>query len=391
MPTPSTPPLGSKASARPSSRCVHASSGWASFGTHPSLSPDLSAQEANEERPGIGHPLVCCLACAGGIVNNTVDFTNIKTGWKIDGEVLATILEIPVVTLINDFEAQGYGLLTLGDREVHKLNNGAVRAGAPIACVGAGTGLGECFLTADATSGNYTCWPCEGGHAEFSPRDQLGVDFLVFLKSLHSEKKRVSIERICSGPGLCAIYHFLRQHWAFAELTNPKIEAAMDAAPAHKQAKVIADGSKAGDIVCKKAVSIFCTYYGSELGVAALKYLPYGGLYISGGIAAKNPDWITSEEFQSAYKDKGRLSPLVEQIPLYQVKVEDTGERGALFVACKILCETKGRMEVKKAPPTNKFAPLTTKDDEGVTPTEPVSPKSVSRSSLPSPSRFGGL
>ena len=71
--------------------------------------------------------------------------------------------------------------------------------------------------------------------------------------------------------------------------------------------------------------------------------------------------------------------------------MDDTGEPGALFVACKILCETKGRMEVKKAPPTKKFAPLTTKDDEGVTPTEPVSPKSVSRSSLPSPSRFGGL
>lgn len=62
--------------------------------------------------------------------------------------------------LINDFEAQGYGLLTLRDSEKQKLNNAEPRPGAPIACVGAGTGLGECYLTAD-TKGKYTCYASE--------------------------------------------------------------------------------------------------------------------------------------------------------------------------------------------------------------------------------------
>ena len=61
--------------------------------------------------------------------------------------------------------------------------------------------------------------------------------------------------------------------------------------------------------------------------------MPKGGLYISGGIAAKNPEWIKSEAFYDAYKNKGRLSPMVESVPLYLVLTEDTGERGALFVA----------------------------------------------------------
>ena len=288
------------------------------------------------EQAGAGKPLVCCLACAGGILNNTVDFTNVSTGWKIDGGELAKELGIKRVTLINDFEAQGYGLLTLHDDELVKLNGGVKRPGAPIACVGAGTGLGECFLTCDKVSGKYTCFPSEGGHAEFSPRDQLGVDFLEYLKKV-TGGRRVSVERVVSGPGIVNIYQFLRQHWAFIELKNKKIDDEITSTPEYDQARIIVKGAKEGDLVCKKAIDIFCVNYGSELGVAALKWLPYGGLYISGGIAAKNPDWVKSGAFQSTYKDKGRLSPLVESIPLYLVTVEDTGERGAFFVAVRLL------------------------------------------------------
>ena len=60
------------------------------------------------------------------------------------GTALQSVLGIPKVKLINDFEAQGYGLLTLSDSEVTKLNDATPKSGAPIACVGAGTGLGEC-------------------------------------------------------------------------------------------------------------------------------------------------------------------------------------------------------------------------------------------------------
>ena len=98
-------------------------------------------------------------------------------------------------------------------------------------------------------------------------------------------------------------------------------------------AKCAADGNA----VCKKAVDIFCQCYGSEVGVAALKWLPYGGLYISGGIAAKNPEWVRGQIFMSAYQDKGRMSNLVMSVPLHLVLVEDTGERGALFYAVSML------------------------------------------------------
>ena len=291
---------------------------------------------------GGAKPLTLCLACAGGITNNAVSFTNVGNGWSIDGASLSTCLGIEKVKLINDFEAQGYGLLTLGDHEVTQLNKGVKKPGAPIACVGAGTGLGECYLT-QGPDGKYTCWPSEGGHAEFSPRSNLTMDLLEYLKEKFKDRqaypKRVSVERIVSGPGIANTYDFLRTHWAFVDHVGKDVDAAFMKAPSHEQAVIVAKGAAKGDLVCLKAVEVFSECYGSEVGVAALKWLPYGGLYISGGLAAKNPSWVSSEAFLNAYSDKGRLSPLVKSVPLYMVKVEDTGERGALYMAVRMLGE----------------------------------------------------
>ena len=122
-----------------------------------------------------------------------------------------------------------YGLLTLTDSEKIRLNDAPPRPRAPMACVGAGTGLGECFLTADA-AGNYTCFPSEGGHVEFSPRDELSLDLFEFLKAKFSLKKRVSVERVVSGPGLGHMYEFMRQHWAYEE----RVDATMDKAAVNR-------------------------------------------------------------------------------------------------------------------------------------------------------------
>ena len=131
-------------------------------------------------------PQACCLACAGGIAANSVNFTNVEEGWVIDGNALSRTLHIPKVTLINDFEAQGYGLLTLSEGDYIRLNEAQPVAGAPIACVGAGTGLGECFLTA-GPGGGYTCWPSEGGHAEFSPRSEITHELLHYMRDTLTE------------------------------------------------------------------------------------------------------------------------------------------------------------------------------------------------------------
>ncbi|KAJ8509365.1 hypothetical protein ON010_g18772 [Phytophthora cinnamomi] len=88
-------------------------------------------------------PEACVLACAGPILKNTVDFTNVEFGWKIDGPGLEKELGIKKVRLINDFAAMGYGLLTLRPHEYIVLNDAPKDETAPMATIGAGTGLGR--------------------------------------------------------------------------------------------------------------------------------------------------------------------------------------------------------------------------------------------------------
>ena len=147
-----------------------------------------------------------------GLVLYCCRLTNID--WVVDGDALAKHLgmEVGNLELINDFVAQGYGILTLSKDDVVALHNVPSEEGAPIACLGAGTGLGQCFLC-PGPSGAYECYPSEGGHAEWAPRgsgnDQIQLELLKFLKIRFSGWNRVSIERVVSSTGICNIYEFL--------------------------------------------------------------------------------------------------------------------------------------------------------------------------------------
>lgn len=87
-------------------------------------------------------PIAACFAVAGPVRDNVVRFTN-RISWTIDGDAISDDLGIPKVILINDFLANGYGILTLDEgTECVKLQDAPKRKEAPIAVIGAGTGLG---------------------------------------------------------------------------------------------------------------------------------------------------------------------------------------------------------------------------------------------------------
>ena len=157
-------------------------------------------------------PTVAVLAVAGPVSNNKVLFTS--NGWLIDGKDIEADFGgakgIKRAVLINDFVGCGYGVLTLDHKtEAVCLNEAKMVEGAPIVCVGAGTGLGECYLTSHkGDKGTYECFASEGGHAEFAPRTDVEFELLKFLKKKFSAKHRVSTERVVSGTGLANLYEF---------------------------------------------------------------------------------------------------------------------------------------------------------------------------------------
>ena len=267
-------------------------------------------------------PSAACLAVAGPVERNAVSFTN--RDWVIDGGALERRFGIGKVRLVNDFVANGYGLLTLDEaKECVTLQAAPKVAGAPMACVGAGTGLGECFSTASAEGSPYETFASEGGHSDWAPRTALEVELLGFLKDRFGQKHRVSVERVISGPGLATMYDFFSAR--FPDKVVAEVHAAVGAAGELK-GKVIAQHSAPGAApfceLCRLTMETFATAFGAEAASAALKWVPLGGLYIAGGMTPKNLRLLEGADslFMRAFGDKGRLSPLLKRVPVYAAR-----------------------------------------------------------------------
>jgi glucokinase len=206
--------------------------------------------------------IIACLAIAGPVRNNSVFMSNLHN-IVIDGNAIAKQLHCPnepylsaikVCKIINDFVAQGYGCLTLTPEELRELNPGSLEKmdpTGPKVCVGAGTGLGECFLTPDG-EGVYTCFASEGGHVEWAPRNELEIKLWKYLKEKFKYKNRISVERVVSGPGLANVYEFLAQE--FPDQVDKKIHEEFEKA-GDMQGKVVAVNSKEGTL-CAQAMEI---------------------------------------------------------------------------------------------------------------------------------------
>ena len=89
----------------------------------------------------------------------------------------------------------------------------------------------------------------------------------------------------------------------------------------------------------EQALDIFMSCYGAETGVVGLKFMPFGGLYLTAGVTSRLLDRIKSPKsaFLEAYRDKGRVAPLLHRVPLYVITAKDCGERGAQLRAVYLL------------------------------------------------------
>src|SRR5579883_402664 len=283
-------------------------------------------------------PEKACFAIAGPVVKNTAKLTNLT--WFLDSKRLQEELGIKQVSLINDFEAVGYGILGLDkERDLHTLQVGALNPEAPIAILGAGTGLGEGFLIKRGEE--YHVFPTEGGHTDFAPRNELEFQLLKYLLDKH-DIQRVSVERVVSGMGIVSIYEFLRDRKLAVE--SPEIAEVVRTweQEAGQPEKSVDPGAVIGkaaleksDYLCEQTMQLFVEAYGAEAGNLALKLLPYGGLYVAGGIAPKILPLLQDGRFLLNFSQKGRMRRLLEDIPVHVVIDPQVGLIGAAIAATR--------------------------------------------------------
>lgn len=283
-------------------------------------------------------PQKACFAIAGPVVNNTAKLTNLV--WFLDTERLAQELGIPLISLINDFAAVGYGIFGLTKQDILTLQVGKPKPEAPIGVIGAGTGLGQGFLIKQGN--HYQVFPSEGGHADFAPRNELEFQLLKYLLDKH-DIQRVSVERVVSGQGIVAIYQFLRDRKHATE--SPEIAQIVRAweQQAGQAEKSVDPGAAIGkaavqkcDRLSEQTLQLFIDAYGAEAGNLALKLLPYGGLYIAGGIAPKILPLIENSNFLLNFSQKGRMRPLLEEIPVHIILNQQVGLIGAALCAARL-------------------------------------------------------
>ena len=263
-----------------------------------------------------------CFGIAGPVRNGVSKTPNLA--WVVDCHRVAARIGLPQVSLINDLEANAWGIGLLPPSDLVTLNEGALGATGNCDLISAGTGLGEAGLLAEGMS--YRPFASEGGHGDFAPRNELEMDLLRYLLGSWS---RVSYERVLSGPGLFNIYKFLRD-------TKRAPEPAWLAERIAKEnpSAVIGETAQAATAeICVQALDIFASLYGAEAGNLALKIMATGGMYLGGGIAPKIVGKLKDGTFMKAFVDKGRLNGLLEAIPVQVIMNDKTALLGAARVA----------------------------------------------------------
>ncbi len=254
-----------------------------------------------------------CFGVPGPVRDNRLKLTNLP--WELDGYQMERALGIPRIFLINDLEVNGYGIPQLAPDKVFTLHAGDADAVGHQGLVAPGTGLGEAVLIWNGTS--HTPIPSEGGHCDFAARTDREIALLQYLrKTLNG---RVSFERVVSGLGIKNIYAYLRD---VEKIDEP--QWLRDRLKAEDPNAVIGTCAEDGSSwICFETMKIFAAACGAECGNVALKVLAMGGIYLGGGIPPKILKTLQNGAFTQAFLDKGRLSPLLQSIPV-RVILDDT-------------------------------------------------------------------
>lgn len=281
---------------------------------YPGLNSILREFLGGEKRP----ILAACFGVPGPVKHGRARPTNLT--WGVDAAEISEEFQIPYVSILNDLEANAYGIAELKPDDFAVIQEGAPDAEGNRCVVSPGTGLGEGGLFWDGK--RHRVWACEGGHSDFGPRNELEVALLEYLIKLYGH---VSYERIVSGMGIENIYKFLRDTDRGTE--QPKIAMEMKTGD---PSMIISKHAEEGDCsMCVQAIEIFLSCLGAEAGNMALKAMATGGVYLGGGIPAKMLNQIKNVGFTHAFNDKGRLSALMQTMPVKVILNDQAALLGA--------------------------------------------------------------
>src|SRR6202162_1086647 len=260
-----------------------------------------------------------CVGVAGPVRAGRSKISN--PALVIDARDVAKQLRLNSVGLLNALEAYAYGIEGLESKDFITLSEGAEEAESNRAVISAKTGLGMAGLYWDGF--RHHPFACEGGHADFAPRNELKTELLVYLQKKYG---RISCERILSGPGIKNIYDFLRDAHKAEEPEWLRTQMSTAPDPPALISQIALEGKAA---ICDQTLSIFVSVFGAQAGNCALNFMSTGGIFIGGVIAAKIVPKMKDPVFLESFLDKGRMGAILKDMPVKIVVNDDCGIIGA--------------------------------------------------------------
>ncbi len=270
-----------------------------------------------------------CFGSAGvSLKKGVINLTNLD--WGINAGEIVNETELSVVHIINDFQAIGYGINVLkhnspSDILVVRAPKNKDNEKKTKALIGAGTGLGKSILFYEERKNNFIPLPSEGGHSDFPIKNELEFKLINFIKEKRFIEGPVRYEDLLSGQGIELIYFFLRSYGKKLETKYDKlIDESNDKVPLISKYREI-------DEICYETFKMFTKFYGRCAKNFSLDTLALGGLYIGGGIAAKNADIFKAKEFLDEFEDCFTQKEVLESIPIYVILNYDVSLYGAAY------------------------------------------------------------
>ena len=287
------------------------------------------------------YPRYAVFGVPGPIKNNTVlQFTNVIHWNSINGEELAKTMGIEKIVFLNDFVANGFGIQTKMKEDVDYviINDKPIDPNGPKATLGPGTGLGVGYLTKKEGDKYYLVCGAEGSHSDFAPVNEQQFQYMLFLQKYY-HVDHISTERATCGQAIIPIYKFFCQgkkdeipphdEELFKEVKGFEGTTNSDA-QIQINNKIVSKGLNKECELCEKTLNFFIELYGQAAGNISLMYLPSRGLYLLGGLSVALQDLIINTDiWKKSFKEKGRLSSVLENIPVILIKVHDLGMRGS--------------------------------------------------------------
>lgn len=269
-----------------------------------------TAWDAYRELEGGGLPPAAAIAIAGPVGGGIVRMTN--NSWSFRPEALPVQLRVERVTLVNDFGAVAHAAARAPDSDFLHIAgpDRPLPSTGTISVLGPGTGLGVAHF--HRFPGGYHVQATEGGHVDFAPVDAIDDAILLRLRKRH---RRVSAERIVSGPGIVAI------HEALAAYEGRPVEELEDTA-------IWQAGLENRNNLAVAAVERFCMSLGSMAGDYALAHGAVG-VVVAGGLGQRLREILPSSGFAERFRFKGRYERMMAGIPVKLITLPEPGLYGA--------------------------------------------------------------